>query len=349
MAKNDKKNQEILEKEKALKTSVLQAQRTKTTAVKKQLDSQIQKSQSLAQELATSGSNQQQKLSLLGAAHSTSIQALKAGHAAALEQSKSDSKASCDAIVADHNQEITKERASQATLRKQLRSQAIAIINLNNDAKKGEKQLVAARKQVTSNLTLRRKLGARIAKRFEGKDLAVETDPESGSISISLDDMFLFHNDSAELRDTVKGRLQTIIPLYAKELLGEPAIRSRITSINVIGHASPRFGKAAVDPLTKDAVAYNHNLDLSTNRAREIVKYVFSYEFGDFKYKYILRKKVIASGRSFSAPIALNSVDNLGDKEIGRCEKFDCKKSRRVEISFSLDENVTQNKPLFAH
>jgi hypothetical protein len=349
LSQNNKENEKSLANVMAQNSKDLQEQHSKWTALQNQLDTQIQKNQSLGQELENSGSNHQQKMSLLGSAHEDSIKELKLSHAAALEQSKSDSQNSCAAIVAEKKQEIDQEQTARATLRNQLQTQAVAIVNLKNVAKKGKQQLIVAQKQITSNQTLRRKLGARIAKRFEGKDLAVETNPESGSISISLDDMFLFHNDSSELRETVKGRLQTIIPLYAQELLGEPDIRSRITSINVIGHASPRFGKAAVDPLTTDATAYNHNLVLSTNRAREIVKYVFSYEFGDFKYKYILRKKVIASGRSFSAPIALNSVDNISDKEFGRCEKFDCKKSRRVEISFSLDENVPKNKPLFAH
>ena len=112
-------------------------------------------------------------------------------------------------------------------------------------------------------------------------------------------------------------------------------MRNNIEHVNVIGHASPRYKRKFVDPNGKNSKAYNYNLDLSTSRAKSIVKYIFSKEFGAFPHKSILRDKISVVGKSYSSPIKKKN----GSPKDSTCGAYDCRLSRRVEIKFTLKDD----------
>jgi flagellar motor protein MotB len=131
--------------------------------------------------------------------------------------------------------------------------------------------------------------------------------------------------------------LEKVIPLYVDTLFKEKDIADKINTINIVGHASPSWRQQFINPYDVNMRrAYNYNLDLSSDRARSIVKYIFSKKFGHFKYKSTLRNKVQAIGKSFSQPVKRSPASKKRDL----CGHYDCKLSRRVEISFTLKDNL---------
>ena len=164
--------------------------------------------------------------------------------------------------------------------------------------------------------------------------------------TLRLDGAFLFKRNQSVLTNVAKSTLRKIIPIYTSEIFKSKKIRNNIDQVNIIGHASPRYKRKFTDPLGKNTVAYNYNLDLSTARAKEIVKFIFSKQFGGFKYKNVLREKISVMGKSFSEPIKLNP----GSKKDPTCGVYNCKLSRRVEIKFTMKDNPRFYKKLnFLH
>jgi hypothetical protein len=74
-------------------------------------------------------------------------------------------------------------------------------------------------------------------------------------------------------------------------------------------------------------------LDLSRKRAEQILAFIFGSEIGDYPHKYRLKVMSKAFGKGHSQPLSLER--GLASSE--PCGKFDCAKSRRVELSFVLE------------
>lgn len=188
---------------------------------------------------------------------------------------------------------------------------------------------------------MRGTIGKNLSRRFKNMGLDVITDERTGSITLLLDDAFLFQHDSYRLRAEMIDKLNRVIPAYTDELFGDPQVRDNISAVNVVGHASPYY-HGYVDPETAPYRAYEYNLILSSNRALEITRYIVGDKIANYDFKGILRRKVKASGKSFTHPLVLEkNEDNKKDKE--ECGIYSCWRSRRVEISFTLaneDENV---------
>ncbi|MBL6988269.1 MAG: OmpA family protein [Bacteriovoracaceae bacterium] len=234
------------------------------------------------------------------------------------------------------------------------------IVKKFNACKKDSKKLKSKNKKIEKYLgdvtrgiasvkaNLRSQIGSRIAKALEKANLKAKVDPVTGNVILQMDDAFLFDRDSAKLTKFAKVGLKELIPLYANELLKDQGIRDQITNINIIGHASPRHQGKYVDPFDKNHQdAYNYNLDLSMRRANSIVKYIFAENFGHFPHRTELRKKVSAIGKSFSRPIDRTPASEVfKESDTFYCGNFDCKLSRRVEISFTLKDNPDVLKQL---
>jgi chromosome segregation ATPase len=190
----------------------------------------------------------------------------------------------------------------------------------------------AARKLASVKEKIRTDIAKNLASRFEQANIPVVVDRLTGNIVFQMDDLFLFKNNSAELSEQMKVKLQRIIPIYADELLGKKDIAQHILRINIEGHASPTFKRQFVDPDQASAKAYNYNLSLSGKRASQLVEYIFGESFTPFAYQNHMRKITNFVGYSFSRPIKSEKVSLA-------CGIYDCKKSRRVVISFTLNNN----------
>ena len=111
-----------------------------------------------------------------------------------------------------------------------------------------------------------------------------------------------------------------------------------VTNVNVVGHASPVYKQRYVDPNSDNSLAYNYNMLLSARRSTQLVKYITSRYTGKFKFKNFLRQKIAAIGRGYVEPVKREPASAISKKK-QRCGDYDCEKSRRVEITFTLKEN----------
>lgn len=150
-----------------------------------------------------------------------------------------------------------------------------------------------------------------IIERFKNENLKIDIDNKTGNIK--LDDKILFNFGSAELKPEGKEFLKNFIPKYAEVFLGDKDIKKYITQIVIEGH-------------TDDQGSYMYNLDLSQRRALNVVKFIYSDEMPDFKWKNDLQKILTANGRSKIMPIK------------DRDGKINREKSRRVEFQFRIDD-----------
>jgi chemotaxis protein MotB len=148
----------------------------------------------------------------------------------------------------------------------------------------------------------------------------IEVDPKTGAIRIK--EAILFEFGKFELKEKGKEFLDKFIPRYVEILFAKKDIREQIGQIIIEGH-------------TDNIGDYLYNMNLSMDRAYNVVHYVYSEKFTDFDYKDILRKKLSADGRSFVNPISEN------DTIEGR------RKNRRVEFKFSFKDWTTLQSEQF--
>ncbi|MDI3547218.1 MAG: hypothetical protein PWR10_870 [Halanaerobiales bacterium] len=162
----------------------------------------------------------------------------------------------------------------------------------------------------------REKIARDLSQKFADSRLAINLDEDTGAITFSGE--VLFETDSAVIKPQFKRMLEEFIPKYVEVLL-DGEYRDNISQIIVEGH-------------TDDRGSYMYNLDLSQRRALNVVKYILSDEFPDFKYKEILKNYITANGKSESVLIRNK------DGSINR------KKSRRVEIKFNIKDQYFIDK-----
>ena len=205
------------------------------------------------------------------------------------------------------------------------------------------KTISGARKAINKISNERQRIAKLISGNLEASGVKVDINPETGNITLKMDDSFYFNNDSYELSDSAKKKLSQVIPVYTKSLFGTKEIADRIDGISITGFASPKYKRLFVDPVLTIGEAYDYNLELSMNRARQIVTYMFGQEFPDFEFKDKLKLMTSVTGKGFMEPIPYDdentcSAKNKVSKSNVKCEcgPFDCKKSRRVEINFVL-------------
>lgn len=143
----------------------------------------------------------------------------------------------------------------------------------------------------------------------ELSEFDVEVDPDTGVIRITEGILFDFGKD--ELKQAGKAFLRQFTPKYVGILLSDPLVKEHIAQVIIEGHADNVGG-------------YEYNLSLSLRRAKSVAAYLFTKEFGTFRYADDLKKLLSANGRSFVQPIAPNDVAE------GRAQ------NRRVEFQFRL-------------
>ncbi len=189
------------------------------------------------------------------------------------------------------------------------------------------------RKLASLDGELRQAIAKNLVKGFEGSGVAATVNPTSGTLIVSMDAL-QFLNGSAELSETAKRQLRSLIPTYAKSLFGETSRAGRISEIRISGHASPRFGFNYVDPKAADKTAKEYNLDLSRRRSQAIADFLFGTEIGTYPHKAEMRIYTRSEGFGHNHPVRAPA----GMAAAEPCGPYDCAKSRRVEISFQLKD-----------
>lgn len=157
-----------------------------------------------------------------------------------------------------------------------------------------------------------------ISKNF---DVDVKYDKATGSVIFFVEDenkksdKSMFNVNDTQLTKEGKAILKKFIPQYVKNIYSNKEVEKYISKIVIEGH-------------TDDDGSYLYNLELSQERAFNVVKYVLGDEIGDYEYKSKLEEDLIAVGRSKAELIM---------KDDGSIDK---NKSRRVEIKYEINSGI---------
>lgn len=190
-----------------------------------------------------------------------------------------------------------------------LTKEELAAAYLEIDEARGE--LESTRSQLQDIVGVRTDIIGELQTKFNNSNMKV--DAQNGSISFSSD--VLFRYGSANLTDASKATLTEIIPMYLDVLL-QDQYRDYIAEIIIEGH-------------TDTDGSYQHNMDLSSERASSVARYILDPDNGLSEAKVQqLQSMLTINGRSYSSPIY-----KPGSSEI------DMEASRRVEIKFRLKED----------
>ncbi|MDA8793983.1 hypothetical protein N9N67_12105, partial [Bacteriovoracaceae bacterium] len=182
-----------------------------------------------------------------------------------------------------------------------------------------------------------------LADQFKKANISAYVEPTTGNVLLDMGEDFLFKKNSYILNRRAKKTIKKIIPIYSKVLFGSSEIKDKIESFNVVGHASPTHRGRYVDPGSTNSRAYSYNMFLSAQRASSISTYIFSSRTGKFNYKSTLQRMTRSIGKGYSSPIKLKarkgrSLASL--KKKSKCKEYHCKKSQRVELSFTLKDDI---------
>lgn len=194
--------------------------------------------------------------------------------------------------------------------------------------------------QAKQQLDDRKKVSETIKKELRKAGLNADVDPRTGEVTIAFGQEY-FDTGRADLKPGMEKTLKKFVPLYAKSLFKDPKISERISSIDLIGFASPTYKGKYVDPSSmadEHRQAVNYNLDLSYQRARSIFGYIFDTKKMKFEDQKRLLGMVKVSGRSFlhDAVKGRDVESGISVKEF--CAKFDCMKEQKVIIKFNMKD-----------
>jgi predicted nucleic acid-binding Zn-ribbon protein len=271
------------------------------------------------------------------ASEAQGLRAKIAGLRAGYEKEMGDARAALDA-------EIRKGKMGQAERARregELKAQAAAkerelagkIGALQGQLKDTTGQLAKAKEEIDA----RRGIAREIQKGFAAAGVKADVDMQTGEVVLDFGDHY-FESDSANLNADMKDIIERAMPIYSKSLFGNPKISDKISTVEIVGFASPTYKGRFVDPRSdkhEDKVAIKYNMDLSYRRANSIFNYLLENKGNEFAHQKNLLALMKVSGRSF---LEVMKVQNRGPASAAEfCKVNDCKKAQRVIVRFSMD------------
>lgn len=194
--------------------------------------------------------------------------------------------------------------------------------------------------EAESKANARAKLAKDIAKALKNAGVDADVNEKTGDVTISFGKDY-FDAGSANLKPTMAQVLEKFVPKYSESLFKDPKIAEKITSVDIVGFASPTYKGKYVDPQSlnpDDKAAAKFNLDLSYKRASSIFDYMFDTKKIKYTHQKELLGRVKVTGRSFfgegRAPAGV--TPGMSQKEF--CTKVDCNQAQRVIIKFNMDD-----------
>lgn len=215
------------------------------------------------------------------------------------------------------------------------KNQKNGLVETNQDLKESLNDF--ATKVANVKGKLRSSIASDLANAFKRAKLNVMVDKKTGNVVFLMDKNFRFKKNSAYLNKAARRTLKKVIPIYSKVLFGNKDIKDKVAGFNVVGHASPSHGGHYVAPLSQNSRAYSYNMRLSAQRAASVTNYIFGNKIGRYSYKKLLKDFTRAIGQGYTKPIK-----QLGRKiaSKGACGPSNCHASQRVELSFTLKDDV---------
>ena len=300
--------------------AVSQGQLEKTKGM---LDQKSQEIATLGNQLSSSAADTKAKMDGLRAQFEGEQAAKRGAFEAALRNQKNLS-----------NAEIARREGEfKAAADAKERKLAGDLAGLAGQLKNTEGQLNA----VKSELQARKNIAKEIKSGFDKMGIKADIDLESGDVLLDFGRTY-FENDSSQLKEDMRAVLKKAMPVYSKSLFGNPSVSKQISSVEVIGFASPTYRGKFVDPNSNkpdDREALKYNMDLSYKRAKSIFNYILDEKEMNFEHRRALVPNLKVSGRSF---LDLMKMDRNVASAEDYCQKNDCKKSQRVIIRFSMDK-----------
>lgn len=211
--------------------------------------------------------------------------------------------------------QLTEQELANAYMEIEQAKSDLAAAYESMDATKAE--LSATKSELADIVGIRTDIIGQLQSKF--KNSTMKVDSQTGSIALSSD--VLFDYGSANLLDSSKESLKTVIPSYLDVLL-QDQFKDYIAEIIIEGH-------------TDTSGSYKANLDLSAKRATAVADFCLDEKNGLSKERIeALRSLLTVNGRSFSNPVYSKTNP----------DKIDAPASRRVEIKFRLKEDEMINK-----
>ena len=198
-----------------------------------------------------------------------------------------------------------------ALTQEELAAAYLEIENANLEIQKANDELAMTKSDLQDIVGIRTDIIGELQSKFNNSSMSV--DAQTGSITFLAD--VLFSVDSAVLNSSSKATLKEVIPMYLGVLLQDEYMEY-IAEIIIEGH-------------TDTDGSYEHNVELSSNRAQAVAKFCLDSDNGLSEAEVEkLRSVMTINGRSFSSPIY--EADGI---------TVDMEASRRVEIKFRLKED----------
>ncbi len=237
-----------------------------------------------------------------------------------------------------YNDQLQTLKGELASNREQLKGVEGKYQNDIGSLQKANDALAKNLQASIAKLNQQRELANSIKNNFKKAGIDADVDLKTGDVTINFQNEY-FDTGSANLKGGMLQILKKFMPEYAKSLLQDPKIASRIANVEIVGFASPTYKGKFVDPSslsTDDRNAVNFNMDLSYQRAKAIFEPIFDTRAMQFDHQKQLLPLVKVTGRSFLATerIPGRTPSSGGDY----CQNFDCKKSQRVIIKFNLKD-----------
>lgn len=234
----------------------------------------------------------------------------------------------------------TEGQLAQAQVGKQALAQEVSgmkqkVSGMKQQAKVLKKDL----KKMKELATARKKLAQRIKRNFAKAGIKVDVDPNTGDVILSFGKEY-FNTGKSDLKPGMVKILQKFIPVYSKSLFEDKKTAEKLSSVEIVGFASPTFRGKYVDPnslASKNKAAINYNLDLSYYRARSIFSHIFDTDKMTYSHQKDLLPLVKVTGRSFLAEKNPGRSVASGTSRKDFCTVYDCKKAQRVIIRFELE------------
>ena len=173
-----------------------------------------------------------------------------------------------------------------------------------------EKELSDYQAQIADILGVRTRIVQELSAQLASARISATVDEKTGDIV--LDSSLMFETGSSTLKAGGLAQLNRLIPVYLGVLL-QDEYRDYVAEIIIEGH-------------TDSTGSYEHNLELSQNRALNVAKYCLNMGTLTQTQKTRLKSIITAQGRSFSDPVY--DENGVEDQE----------RSRRVEIKFRLKD-----------
>lgn len=179
---------------------------------------------------------------------------------------------------------------------------------LDNQKKAFQQQTI----QLGSLVGVKSEIISEVSSALSARNVTATVDPNSGDIVIDSR-MLTFETNKAELSNQSKQFLDTFIPVYM-EVLMRPEYADYLGSIIIEGH-------------TDKSGTYERNMELSQERALEVLLYIRNMYSGNTAMQSRLDQILVATGKGYSDPVYYT---------YNGYQYIDNDASRRVEFKFSL-------------